>query len=64
MKASVIKEMTSEEINDQLVEEAAKYTKLKMNHAVSPLESPIDIKKQRKFVARLKTELRTREIST
>jgi len=63
MKASVIKELSSDEIIEQIKEESAKYTKLKMNHAVTPLESPIDIKKQRRFVARLKTELRNRQVS-
>jgi large subunit ribosomal protein L29 len=37
--------------------------KLKLNHAVSPIESPVKITNNRKTVARLKTELRSREIA-
>jgi len=38
-------------------------TKLKINHAVSPLENPQRIKDLRRLVARLKTELRKRELT-
>jgi len=35
-----------------------------MNHAVSPLENPNKIKAYRKTVARLQTEVRSREIAS
>ena len=37
-------------------------TKLKMNHAVSPLDNPHQISANKKTIARLETELRKREI--
>ncbi len=61
MKASVIKEMTTEEISARVVAESSSLDKLKMNHAVSPLESPLVIRSTRRTVARLKTELNKRQ---
>ena len=64
MKQSVIKELSANELRDKLSEEQIVLTKLKLNHAVSPLENPIKITQSRKTLARLKTELRKREIET
>jgi len=44
-------------------EEKRQLTKLKLNHAVSPLENPNKIKAYRKTIARLETELRRRVLS-
>ncbi len=62
MKAEVIRELTTGEIKERLEEEKKHLVKLKMNHAVSPLENPNKIKAYRKTIARLITELRKREI--
>ena len=64
MKASVIREMTTEEIKDALTEESSMISKLKLNHAVSPLENPVQLRSRRQIVARLKTELRKRELES
>ena len=61
MKASVIKEMTTEEIKARVEAESSSLDILKMNHAVSPLESPLVIRSTRRTVARLKTELNKRQ---
>lgn len=61
MKAKVIKEMTTEEVADKLTEEFETYRKLKMNHVVSPLENPLQLRFHRRTIARLKTELAGRE---
>lgn len=61
MKAEVIRELTTGEIKERLEEEQKHLVKLKMNHAVSPLENPNKIKAYRKTIARLITELRKRE---
>mgnify|MGYP002634389960 CR=1 FL=1 len=60
MKSSVIREMTTEEIEDKLVDERATVAKMKMQHAISPLENPLVLKEKRKDVARLMTELTAR----
>ena len=41
----------------------AQLAKLKMHHAVSAIENPNRIKEYRKTIARLKTELRARELA-
>jgi len=62
MKQSVIKETTVQDLRDKLAEETSLLAKLKLNHAVSPIENPLKIKASRKNVARLQTELRKREL--
>ncbi|MDX5427828.1 MAG: 50S ribosomal protein L29 [Bacteroidota bacterium] len=62
MKQSEIAQMTTEELNDRLVEEQANQTKQEMTHTVSPLENPLSLRANRRLIARIKTELRRREI--
>ena len=61
MKQNVIREMSTSELRERLDEEKRQLRKLKMNHAVSPLENPQKIKAYRRTVARLITELHTRD---
>jgi large subunit ribosomal protein L29 len=61
MEQKVIIELTTAEILERMDEEKRQLTKLKLNHAVSPLENPNKIKAYRKTIARLETELRRRE---
>ncbi|MEI6885215.1 MAG: 50S ribosomal protein L29 [Bacteroidota bacterium] len=63
MEQKVIKELTTGEIVERLDEEVRQLSKLKLNHAVSPLENPNKIKAYRKTIARLQTELRRRVLS-
>lgn len=63
MEQKVIRELTTGEILERLDEEQKQLTKLKLNHAVSPLENPNKISAYRKTIARLKTELRRRVLS-
>ena len=62
MEQKVIRELTTGEILERMDEEKRQLTKLKLNHAVSPLENPNKIVAYRKTIARLKTELRHRAI--
>jgi len=64
MKSSVIKEMTTDELKERLEEEKKQLSKLRMNHTVSPLDNPTVISQSRKVIARIKTELRIRELET
>ena len=63
MKTSEIKDLTTEEIREKIETEKAALTKMKMNHAVSPLENPMLIRTTRRNTARLMTELRKRELN-
>ena len=62
MKQSEIKELAVADIQEKLAGAKKNYTDLKMAHAISPLENPIQLKDIRKTVARLATELTKREV--
>lgn len=61
MKNKEIKELSAEELQDKLAEYRKQHADLKMAHAVTPLENPLQIRKARKTVARLATEITNRE---
>lgn len=60
MKIKEIRELTTEEIKERLAVEKANLNRLKINHSISPLDKPTDIKESRKTIARLLTELTSR----
>ncbi len=60
MKTSEIKELTDKEIIEKIQLETETLLRLKMNHAVSPLDNPMKIKDARRNIARLKTVLSQR----
>ena len=60
MKYQEIKSLTTEEIVEKVREEKALYTKLKFNHAVSPIENPMKLRASRQLIARYLTELNAR----
>ena len=62
MKQIDIKDLSSDDLNEKLLEQKELLTKLKMSHAVSPLENPKQLGVIRKTIARVKTELRKREL--
>lgn len=62
MKNNVIKELSTSELQERLAVDKIQLNKMKINHAVTPLENPNKIKEARRDVARIKTELRKREL--
>lgn len=62
MKQSEIKELSVAELEEQLTALRKNYSDLKMAHAISPLENPIQLRDIRRTVARLATELTKREL--
>ena len=64
MKVQVLTDMPENELHDLLVKEREKLIKMKMSHAVSPLENPLEIKFTRKAIARVLTELSNRRITS
>ncbi len=62
MKQEVVKEMSTADLIDRLEEEQKLLTRLKLNHAVSPLDNPHKITETKRTIARMKTELRKREL--
>ncbi|MCM1035062.1 MAG: 50S ribosomal protein L29 [Paludibacter sp.] len=63
MKTSEIKELTTSEIQERLANEKEQLVRLKLNHSISPLDNPLQIREARKTIARLATELRQRELT-
>ena len=63
MKAQVLTDMPLNELNDLLITERERLVKMKMSHAVSPLENPMQIKFSRRIIARIMTELSRRNRS-
>ena len=63
MKTSEIKELTTKEIVERLQIEKDNLVRLKLNHAVSPLDNPNKIREGKRTVARLETILRERELN-
>ena len=61
MKTQVLTDMPLNELNDLLVTEREKLVKMKMSHAVSPMENPMQIKFVKKTVSRILTELSRRK---
>ncbi len=64
MKSNVIKELSTAELQERLAVEKVQLNKIKINHAVTPLENPNKIKEARREIARVMTELRKRELDS
>jgi large subunit ribosomal protein L29 len=60
MKQSIVNDLTTEEVKARIKEEKDNLQKLKMQHAVSPMDNPLKIRSTRKLVARLITEMNKR----
>ena len=63
MKKAEIKELGSKELAERLDAAVVALNQLEINHSVSPLDSPAKITKERRMIARMKTELRQRELN-
>jgi len=60
MKQSEIKDLSAAELQEKLSLTQKTYSDLKMAHAISPIENPLQIRTVRRTVARLATELTKR----
>ncbi|MDR0618584.1 MAG: 50S ribosomal protein L29 [Bacteroidales bacterium] len=58
----VAKEMSLTELKDKLLVERVEFDKMRLAHAVSPIENPRKITEHKKNIARILTELRRREL--
>ena len=63
MKVAEIREMSTNDLVERIQAEKANYTQMLLNHAVSPLENPAQIKQARRNIARMLTVLRQRELN-
>ena len=63
LKMNKIKEMASPELEKELVDLTTELFKLKFSLATNGLENPMRIKEVKRDIARIKTELRSRELA-
>jgi len=57
-----LKDLSETDLTSRIREDEQRLKKLEFTHAISPLESPVNIRMLRKDIARLKTELTKRKI--
>lgn len=63
MKIAEVRELNNTELIERIDVDSKKYHQMLINHSVSPLDNPAQIKELRRTIARLKTELRLRELN-
>ena len=63
MKIAEIRELSTSELLERVNAEVAAYEAKLINHSITPSENPAQIKQQRRMIARIKTELRQRELN-
>ena len=63
MKIAEVKQLDTNELVEKIENAETALDKMKLNHQVTPLESQSQIKIARRDIARMKTELRQRELN-
>ena len=63
MKMTALKDLDVKELTEKLENAQAQLNQMKLNHSISPLENPSQIKAVRRDIARMNTELRHRELN-
>lgn len=58
-----IKALADKDLREKLENAVAAYDQMKLNHQITLLENPSQIKAARRDIARLQTELRARELN-
>ena len=62
-KFQKLQEMSDADLKTELAETSAQYQRLKFDHAIKGLENPIGLREVRRDIARLRTEIRRREVN-
>jgi large subunit ribosomal protein L29 len=57
-----LKSLNDEDLKSKLSDEELRLKKITFSHAVTPIENPLTIRFVRREIARIKTELRRREL--
>ena len=63
MKIAEIREIATNELAERIEAEVANYNQMVLNHSISQLDNPAQIKKLRRTIARMKAELHQRELN-
>ncbi|MDR2886630.1 MAG: 50S ribosomal protein L29 [Bacteroidales bacterium] len=62
MKMSEIRELSTSDLAERIDSERNMLLRMKLNHAITPLDNPHKLKETKVTIARLLTELRKREL--
>jgi len=63
MKTSEIRELSTPDIIERIDTEKTLLVRMKLNHAITPLDNPQKVREVKLTIARLMTELHTRELN-
>ena len=63
MNTSEIKELSTPDLLERIDTERTMLVRMRLNHAITPLDNPQKIKQAKITIARLLTELRSRELN-
>ena len=63
MKTSEIKELSTSDLLERIDTEKTMLVRMKLNHAITPLDNPQKVRGVKLTIARLLTELRNRELN-
>ena len=63
MKTTELRNMTADDLNQELVELKEQLFKLRVQHATNQLDNPMELKTVRREIARVKTILREMELA-
>jgi large subunit ribosomal protein L29 len=63
MKTSEIRELSTPDLLERIDTEKTLLVRMKLNHAITPLDNPQKVKDVKLTIARLQTEMRTRELN-
>ena len=63
MKIAEIRELSTKELVERIEAEAVALNRMEINHSIYPLDNPAQIKLTRRMLARMKGELRQRELN-
>ena len=58
-----LQELSDADLQSELSETSSEYQKLRFDHAVKGLDNPLVLREVRRDIARLKTEIRRRELN-
>ncbi len=64
LKREDLNQLSMEDLKQRLHDDSEHLMKLRFNHAVNPIDNPSQIKHLRREIARLKTEMRKRELAS
>lgn len=63
MKIAEVRELSTKELLERIEAETVSLNQKVINHSISPMDNPSQIKQLRRTIARMKMELRQRELN-